>query len=132
MAHFFDLKMDETNPCHLRPRYYCRMGMQGIYTGQKNRTLCIYKGLPPSHSEYRVFIDADKNDVIELDPFTGIRLTMKKRFGHESDKDPHHIRFTIIWLSIWPYENIPMVKRFAENKDSVVPTYKSMLPRSLI
>ncbi len=50
---------------------------------------------------------------------------MKKRFGHESDKDsPHQIHDYIIYMA---HENI-LMKRFDENKDSVVQHIKDMLP----
>lgn len=82
MSHF-DLN-GRNQPVIYGPWYYCRMGMQGIYTGQRTEP-CIYKGLP-LHTEYRVFIDADKNDVIGIAPYWDPD-TMKKRFGHESVKD---------------------------------------------
>lgn len=89
----------------------------------KEQNPCIYKGLP-LHTEYRVFIDADKNDVIGIAPYWDPD-TMKKRFGHESDKDsPHQIHDYIIYMA---HENI-LMKRFAENKDSVVQHIKDMLP----
>ena len=89
----------------------------------KEQNPCIYKGLP-LHTEYRVFIDADKNDVIGIAPYWDPD-TMKKRFGHESDKDsPHQIHDYIIYMA---HENI-LMKRFDENKDSVVQHIKDMLP----
>lgn len=89
----------------------------------KEQNPCIYKGLP-LHTEYRVFIDADKNDVIGIAPYWDPDA-MKKRFGHESDKDsPHQIHDYIIYMA---HENI-LMKRFAENKDSVVQHIKDMLP----
>ena len=89
----------------------------------KEQNPCIYKGLP-LHTEYRVFIDADKNDVIGIAPYWDPD-TMKKRFGHESDKDsPHQVHDYIIYMA---HENI-LMKRFAENKDSVVQHIKDMLP----
>ena len=50
------------------------------FIGDKENNPCIYKGLP-LHTEYRVFIDCDKNEIIGFNPYWDPEI-MLKRFGH--------------------------------------------------
>lgn len=75
---------------------------------------CIYKGLP-LHTEYRVFVDFDTQEVIGMSPYWEPN-TMKQRFGHEKDADsPHNIHDYIIYCAHEPI----LTKRYEENKNHV-------------
>lgn len=90
----------------------------------KENNPCIYKGLP-LHTEYRVFIDSDTNEVIGFNPYWDPAV-MLKRFGHEQDADsPHQIHDYIIYKS---YEET-LMKRYNENIQAVVEHIQEILPK---
>lgn len=83
----------------------------------------IYKGLP-LHTEYRVFIDADIDQVIGISPYWRSDV-MKQRFGHEEDKDsPHQIHDYIIYSA----HEKTLMERYEENKDIILEKVREMLP----
>lgn len=84
---------------------------------------CIYKGLP-LHTEYRVFVDCDTDQIIGVTPYWEPN-TMKQRFGHSSDSDsPHNIHDYVIYKS---YENL-LMDRYNKNKDLVLKSINQILP----
>lgn len=89
----------------------------------KENNPCIYKGLP-LHTEYRVFIDCDTNEVLSIVPYWKPEA-MKKRFGHESDADnPHQIHDYVIYQM---HEDTLMA-RYHANKDRVMDHVRAILP----
>lgn len=89
----------------------------------KENNPCIYKGLS-LHTEYRVFVDCDTDSVIGIAPYWEPE-TMKQRFGHDDDADsPHQIHDYIIYKS---HEDT-LMRRYDENKDTVVANVEAILP----
>lgn len=70
----------------------------------------IYKGMP-LHTEYRIFVDFDKQEIIGVSPYWHPEI-MKKRFAHEKDADsPHQIHDYIIFKA----HEETLMKRYEEN-----------------
>lgn len=90
----------------------------------KENNPSIYKGLS-LHTEYRVFVDCDSNEVIGISPYWEPNV-MKQRFGHEKDANsPHQIHDYVIYQM---YEET-LMKRYEENKDRVKEEVERLLPR---
>ena len=89
----------------------------------KENNPTIYKGLP-LHTEYRVFIDADTNQVIGISPYWRGDV-MKQRFGHEEDQDsPHQIHDYITYSA---HEKI-LMERYEANKERIIQEIGNILP----
>lgn len=89
----------------------------------KENNPMIYKGLP-LHTEYRVFLDCDTDEILGITPYWEPE-TMKKRFSQEDDKDsPHQIHDYLIYLSHEPV----LMKRYEENKEKVLEEVEKLLP----
>lgn len=89
----------------------------------KENNPCIYKGLP-LHTEYRVFVDCDWDEIIGISPYWEPD-TMKKRFGHSEDSDsPHQIHDYVIYKA----HEETLMNRYHENKDTVLAHIESILP----
>lgn len=89
----------------------------------KENNPCIYKGLP-LHTEYRVFIDCDKNQVIGLSPYWEPK-TMKQRFSGDRDANsPHQIHDYVIYKA---HEHT-LMKRYHQNKDLISAHVQAILP----
>jgi len=85
---------------------------------------CIYHGLP-LHTEYRVFVDCDTKDVIGISPYWEPE-TMLKRFSGEEDADiPHQMHDYVIYKA----HEEALMRRYHENKDSVVDHIREILPQ---
>jgi hypothetical protein len=81
----------------------------------------IYKGLP-LHTEYRVFIDCDTDEVLGVSPYWRPDV-MKRRFDAEPDNpDMNHD-----YIVFSAYESV-LMKRYYDNVDMVVEHVKSLLP----
>lgn len=88
----------------------------------KENSPCIYEGLP-LHTEYRVFVDFDTNEILGISPYWRPDV-MKQRFGHEADsEDPHNVHDYIVYTS---YESF-LMKRYEENKDKVLKHMENMV-----
>ena len=89
----------------------------------KENNPSIYKGLP-LHTEYRVFVDFDTDEVIGYSPYWEPEM-LKRRFGSGNDKDSVHMihDYTIIKS----YEDT-LTKRYDENIDKVVSEIQKILP----
>lgn len=75
---------------------------------------CIYKGLP-LHTEYRVFVDFDTNEIIGISPYWN-PFVMKQRFGHANDANsPHNTHDYIIYCTHEPI----LMQRYEQNKNKV-------------
>lgn len=89
----------------------------------KENNPSIYKGLP-LHTEYRVFVDCDTDQVIGITPYWEPD-TMKQRFGHEADADsPHQIHDYVIYKA----HEETLMNRYRENKDTVLAQIEAILP----
>lgn len=81
----------------------------------KENNPCIYKGLP-LHTEYRVFVDFDTNEVIGINPYWDPNV-MKNRFGNSEDSDsPHNVHDYVIYKA---HED-KLMERYNQNKDLIV------------
>ena len=68
------------------------------YIQDKNNLPAIYNGLP-LRTEYRVFVDFDKNQILAANPYWD-KDVMLKRFGGEADSNtPEKIHDYIVYLS---------------------------------
>ena len=104
-------------------RYSVRVGearglVHKVYTiedVEKNPT--IYKGLP-LHTEYRVFVDFDTDEVLAVAPYWDPVLMKKKFSGGADNGNVHEIHDYITYLN----QKITMFKRlsFIHQKDLVV------------
>ena len=84
---------------------------------------CIYKGLP-LHTEYRLFVDFDTNEVIGMSPYWEPKI-MKQRFAHEDDADsPHQIHDYIIYQM---HETV-LIDHYEKNKAMVKKSLERILP----
>ena len=93
------------------------------YIKDKESNPCIYKGLP-FHTEYRLFVDFDSNEVLGISPYWEPDI-MKQRFGHAKDAgSPHNVHDYIIYLK----HEETLMKRYEENKDMLVEKVQQMLP----
>lgn len=90
----------------------------------KENNPSIYKGLP-LHTEYRVFVDCDTDEVIGISPYWESNV-MKQRFGHGEDANsPHQIHDYVIYQM----HEETLMKRYEENKDRVKEEVENLLPR---
>lgn len=84
---------------------------------------CIYKGLP-LHTEYRLFVDFDTDEVIGISPYWEPKM-MKQRFAYENDADsPHQIHDYIIYQM---HEAV-LMDRYEKNKTKVKEALEKLLP----
>lgn len=89
----------------------------------KEKNPCIYKGLP-LHTEYRVFVDCNTDQVIGIAPYWEPG-TMTQRFGHEEDADsPHQVHDYVIYKM----HEETLMKRYYANKDTVQAHVEAILP----
>ena len=90
----------------------------------KENNPCIYKGLP-LHTEYRIFVDSDTNEVIGANPYWDAEV-MLKRFGQENDAgSPHQFHDYIIFKA---HENT-LMERYNNNIQTVIEHIKELLPK---
>ena len=111
-----------TNPC----RYGASTTNEWVvreYIKDKENNGQIYHGLP-LHTEYRVFIDFDTDEVIGISPYWEPEL-MKKRFSENEDSnDPDMIHD---YISFKRMENT-MMTRYNENKDMIISKLNEVIP----
>jgi hypothetical protein len=88
----------------------------------KEQNLCIYKGMP-LHTEYRVFVDCDSDEVLAIAPYWDPE-TMKKRFASGSEKSPHDAHDYVIYKA----HEETLMRRYHENCEKVKEKVREMLP----
>lgn len=93
------------------------------YIEDKENNPCIYHGMP-LHTEYRVFIDCDTNEVLGISPYWRPDI-MKQRFSQGSDADTADMKHDYIIYQM--HEEI-LMSRYNENKEIVVNKVKKILP----
>lgn len=94
---------------------------QFIEDSEHNPT--IYKGLS-LHTEYRVFIDCDADEVIGISPYWEPSV-MTKRFGHATDSDSPHNRHDYV---IYKAHELLLMERYEQNRETVLAHVGEMLP----
>lgn len=90
---------------------------------EDDEKLTIYHGLP-LHTEYRVFVDFDTDEVLGIHPYWDPEV-MKQRFGHAEDSDDPDMVHDYITYSA---QEEKLMSRYNANKDAVVEHVKKFLP----
>lgn len=93
------------------------------YIEDKENNPCIYHGMP-LHTEYRVFIDCDTDEILGISPYWRPDV-MKQRFGHEIDA---HTPDNTHDYVIYSMHEETLMKRYEDNKDTVLAHVKELLP----
>lgn len=93
------------------------------YIEDKENNPCIYHGMP-LHTEYRVFIDCDTDEILGISPYWRPDI-MKQRFGHSSDSDTPDNTHDYV---IYSMHEETLMKRYEENKDTILAHVKELLP----
>ena len=93
------------------------------YIEDKENNPCIYHGLP-LHTEYRIFVDFDTDEIIGISPYWEPEM-MKKRFSQENDAASPHMRHDYI---IYKMHEETLMNRYNENKDNILAHIKEMIP----
>lgn len=90
---------------------------------EDNEKFAIYNGLP-LHTEYRVFVDFDTDEVLGIHPYWDPTV-MKHRFGHAQDLDnPNMIHDYITYTAQEP----KLMTRYNENKELVKNKVQAFIP----
>lgn len=92
------------------------------YIEDKENNPCIYKGLP-LHTEYRVFVDFDTDEILGISPYWEPNM-MKKRFSECDDAASPHQRHDYI---IYKMHEETLMSRYEANKDIVLSHIREML-----
>lgn len=93
------------------------------YIPDKENLPCIYHGMP-LHTEYRAFIDFDKDELLGIVPYWDAEL-MKKRLGQEDDSHTADMKHDYI---IYCKEEKRLADTFAANKDMVSEKLRELIP----
>lgn len=93
------------------------------YIEDKENNPCIYHGMP-LHTEYRVFVDFDTDEVLGIVPYWHPEV-MKKRFSKLPDADTADMKHDYV---IYCTHEKTLMRRYEENKDAVVKHIEEMLP----
>lgn len=93
------------------------------YIEDKENNPCIYHGMP-LHTEYRVFIDCDTDEVLGIAPYWKPDV-MKKRFTTGVDADTADMKHDYI---IYKMHEDKLMARYEANKDMIVERIRGMLP----
>lgn len=84
---------------------------------------CIYHGMP-LHTEYRVFIDCDTDEILGISPYWKPDV-MEKRFSEFSDADTADKKHDYV---IYKMHKETLMRRYKENKDVLIDKVKELLP----
>lgn len=93
------------------------------YIQDKENNPCIYKGMP-LHTEYRVFIDADRNEILTCVPYWEPE-TMKNRFNSGAEHDNIHDAHDYV---IYKAHEPVLMARYEVNKATVCEKLAQILP----
>ena len=93
------------------------------YIEDKENNPCIYKGMP-LHTEYRIFVDFDTNEVLGVAPYWEPEM-MKRRFSQGDDASSPHQRHDYI---IYKMHEEVLMRRYNDHKEEIVSRIKEMLP----
>ena len=93
------------------------------YIEDKENNPCIYHGMP-LHTEYRVFIDFDKQEILGIAPYWEPK-TMKTRFSTGPDADTADMKHDyVIYAAYEP----TLMKRYEDNKNLVLENINKLIP----
>ena len=93
------------------------------YIEDKENNPCIYHGMP-LHTEYRVFIDCDKDEILGIAPYWNPDV-MRGRFGNGADSNtPDMVHDYIIYTS----HESTLMARYEANKELVLSRVREILP----
>ncbi len=92
------------------------------YIQDKEDNPCIYKGLP-LHTEYRVFVDFDTNEILSIVPYWEPN-TMKERFGDGADRNIHDLHDYAIYKK---HESV-LMERYNNNFSKVKSEIEKFIP----
>lgn len=84
---------------------------------------CIYHGMP-LHTEYRVFIDCDTDEILGISPYWKPDV-MEKRFSEFSDANTADKKHDYV---IYKMHKKTLMRRYKENKDMLIDKVKELLP----
>lgn len=90
------------------------------FISDKENNPCIYHGLP-LHTEYRVFVDCDWDEVIGISPYWEPN-TMLNAFASEDNIHKKHD------YVVYKAHEEALTKRYEDNKDLVISHVKDILP----
>ena len=91
----------------------------------KENNGCIYHGLP-LHTEYRVFVDFDTNEVLGISPYWKPDV-MKKKFDEGFENENADLMHDAI---IYRSMEETLMRRYEENKDLIVSKVLELLPNA--
>lgn len=104
----------------------CQLQMSGlseILSRIRKTVHVIYQGMP-LHTEYRVFVDFDTNEVLAIHPYWNPDV-MKQRLGNEEDADsPHNIHD----YAIFQMHEKTLMKRYHKNRELVITHIEKLIP----
>lgn len=89
----------------------------------KENNPCIYHGMP-LHTEYRVFIDCDTDEILGISPYWKPDV-MEKRFSEFSDANTADKKHDYV---IYKMHKKTLMRRYKENKDMLIDKVKELLP----
>lgn len=84
---------------------------------------CIYHDMP-LHTEYRVFIDCDTDEILGISPYWKPDV-MEKRFSEFSDANTADKKHDYV---IYKMHKKTLMRRYKENKDMLIDKVKELLP----
>lgn len=90
------------------------------YIEDQENNPCIYHGMP-LHTEYRVFIDCDSNEILGIAPYWRPDV-MKNRFRKARNADEKHD------FVVYSMHEKTLMERYHRNKDLVLEKVKALLP----
>lgn len=93
------------------------------FIADKENNPCIYKGLP-LHTEYRVFVDTDTDEVIGISPYWEPD-TMKKHFEAGAGSNVHDAHD----YAVYKAHEETLMGRYHANKDAVIDHIREILPK---
>ena len=91
----------------------------------KENNGCIYHGLP-LHTEYRVFVDFDTNEVLGISPYWKPDV-MKKKFDEGFENENADLMHDAI---IYRSMEETLMRRYEENKDLIISKVLELLPNA--
>ena len=88
----------------------------------KEENPTIYKGMP-LHTEYRVFVDFDSDEILGITPYWRSDV-MLKRFSQGAENSPHDYHDYVIYKA----HEERLQSRYEANKDAVLEHIREMVP----
>lgn len=125
LLYITNLSVQMASPLMTPPMYGAATTNEWVvreFIEDKEDNPCIYKGMP-LHTEYRVFVDFDAQEVIGVSPYWRSDV-MKKRFAGCADSDTADMTHDYI---IYQMHEAVLNERYEANKDTVVSELQSLI-----